>query len=243
MTGPHHLAALLSSAYRKEQGHYIDATGLPLIIHSSTAMQSSPPRPEHYAGADTSASASSAPTAAAAPGPLTPASAPTRPTGTPLDGNAAGLVAARALPHTPPPSRQPSGLLVDTAARRSLGLSSGRSSSAPAHAASGSALPLALPTTPPRSPEPPPAEVSAAVLEAREGVAEADALLRMAHQQRRQLWELADRLMAVERGGRWEAERLQWEARHQVRSVVGEAQRVQQPAAHCWCRMDASLAN
>ena len=74
-----------------------------------------------------------------------------------------------------------------------------------------------MPATAPASPQPerPPC---AAVLEARAGLAEADAVLRQAASQRRQLWELADRLVGLERGGRREAERLLWEARYQVRS-------------------------
>lgn len=63
-----------------------------------------------------------------------------------------------------------------------------------------------------------PAPPSPALLEARAGVQEADALLRQAHAQRRQLWDLADRLLAAERGGRREAERALWQARHQVRA-------------------------
>ena len=68
-----------------------------------------------------------------------------------------------------------------------------------------------------------PVPPSPALLEARAGVQEADALLRQAHAQRRQLWELADRLMAAERGGRREAERALWEAQHQVRAGGGRS--------------------
>lgn len=57
---------------------------------------------------------------------------------------------------------------------------------------------------------------AAALLEVRAGVAEAEGVLRQANQQRRQLFDLADRLLALERGGRREAERQLWEAWHQV---------------------------
>lgn len=73
----------------------------------------------------------------------------------------------------------------------------------------------------------PPAPASPALLEARAGVQEADALLRQAQAQRRQLWDLADRLLAAERGGRWEAERALGQARHQVRLQQVALQRTQ----------------
>lgn len=57
---------------------------------------------------------------------------------------------------------------------------------------------------------------------------EADAVLHQAHHQRRQLFDLADRLVAAERGGRWEAERQLWDARLQAsrcRNSIAAAQR------------------
>lgn len=62
----------------------------------------------------------------------------------------------------------------------------------------------------------PRAPSSPALAEAAAGVREAEAVLRAAHEQRRQLWGLADRLMAVERGRARSAEEQLWEARQQV---------------------------
>lgn len=113
--------------------------------------------------------------------------------------------------------RRPAAAIASTPAP---GRAAGRPNSA-AHEppASGASEEAARPEdgrTPPSPPSPP----SPALLEARAGVQEANAVLRQAQAQRRQLWDLADRLLAAERGGRWEAEQALGQARRQVKPTV-----------------------
>lgn len=112
---------------------------------------------------------------------------------------------AAAIPSTPAPGRaagSPSGVVYMLSAEAAAARLSPQLGLADSADAAGAA---------------PPAPASPALLEARAGVQEADALLRQAQAQRWQLWDLADRLLATERGGRWEAEQALGQARHQVR--------------------------